>query len=197
MNYVTLLRPSQLCHILLATFLGILRMGSVTSTWHSMARPDTMSWCLERKKNDGNLLSPMCGIYGLIVYLTVLVTLHCDKTPSRTPKRGVGLFKLVISKRTAYYGGNDTAALTVVVKTPPILVDSTRRTQTRPRSRYPFGGLPPESHFRELGHCSKISTASQNSTTLQGANCSTLEPEGAVCTFKTWCLSLVPIGSWP
>lgn len=149
----------------------------------------------------GVSLSPVCGIYGLIVYLTVLVTLYCDKTPNRTPKRGVGLFKLVISKRTAYHGGKDTATLTVaacmVVETPPILVDSTRRTQTRPRSRYPFGGLPPESHFRELGHCSKISTASQNSTTLRGANCSTLEPEGAVCTFKTWCLSLVPIGSWP
>lgn len=56
-------------------------------------------------KMMGTSLSPMSGIHGLIVCLTVLVTLHCVKTPTRIPKRGVGLFKLVISKRTAYHVG--------------------------------------------------------------------------------------------
>lgn len=36
----------------------------------------------------GISLSPVSEIYGLIVHLTVLVTLHCDKTPTERLREG-------------------------------------------------------------------------------------------------------------
>lgn len=145
----------------------------------------------------GTPLSPMSGIYGLIVCLTVLVTLHCDKAPTRMPKRGVGLFKLVISKRTAYHVGKTQQRSQWQSVWQWRLHPSwqTAHGELRPDTEV---GIPLEVYLQSPTSANWVTVLKflqlLKTAPLSGEpTVQTHEPEGAVCTFKTWCLSLVPI----